>query len=114
MARAAEWRGKGGRRSRGAGMMENEELAVGIRREMSHVRGPELRRSRRAPEGFEKRIGKRGSQFRDQLIAAPLKPVEEYRPAPAAPQFRDQLIAAPLKPAINPRRRTVNRNSAIN
>ena len=38
-------------------MVENEELAVKSEREMSQVRGPELRRSRRAPEVFENRIG---------------------------------------------------------
>jgi hypothetical protein len=38
-------------------MVENEELALKIRREMSEVRGPELRRSRPAPEVFENRIG---------------------------------------------------------
>ena len=52
-----ELRGKGGRRSRGARMVENEELAVKIRREMSEAHGPEVRRSRPAPEAFENRIG---------------------------------------------------------
>ena len=37
--------------------------------------------------------------FRDQLIAAPLKP----RPLPlgSSIHFRDQLIAAPLKPSAS-------------
>ena len=37
-------------------------------------------------------------QFRDQLIAAPLKHLTTRRaPAHALTHFRDQLIAAPLK-----------------
>jgi hypothetical protein len=38
-------------------MVENEELAVKSERAMFRVRGLELRRSRRAPEVFENRIG---------------------------------------------------------
>ncbi len=37
------------------------------------------------------------AQFRDQLIAAPLKHYAATGGPPAVGEFRDQLIAAPLK-----------------
>ena len=43
----------------------------------------------------------RSVQFRDQLIAAPLKHRQFGRPFVRANKFRDQLIAAPLKPTVN-------------
>ena len=37
--------------------------------------------------------------FRDQLVAAPLKPAAgSFVPATSSRDFRDQLVAAPLKP----------------
>ena len=38
------------------------------------------------------------AQFRDQLIAAPLKRELRFASSDRRSQFRDQLIAAPLKP----------------
>ena len=48
-------------------------------------------------------------KFRDQLIAAPLKPFPRQSLVPRPLHFRDQLIAAPLKhtPALAPAQRPV-------
>src|SRR5438067_2404233 len=42
----------------------------------------------------------RATNFRDEFIAAPLKPAGVIPPGPEVPHFRDEFIAAPLKLGI--------------